>query len=109
MRACRNRSLNYIRRSLSDLEHGAEIADKIYEQYDITDILIREETEVSIQKIIDRLPIKCKLIFNLSRFEELTYNEIAAQLGISSKTVENQISKALKILRDKLYKNQYDS
>ena len=109
IKACRNRSLNHIRRSMAEFEQNSEKADSIYEKYDVTDVLIKEETEVSIHKIIDKLPSKCKIIFNLSRFEELTYNEIASQLGISSKTVENQISKALKILRDKLYKNQYDS
>ncbi len=38
----------------------------------------------------------------MSRFEELKYKEIAEELGLSIKTVENQISKALKILRVKL-------
>ena len=48
------------------------------------------------------LPEKCRTVFYLSRQEELSYKEIATQLGISVKTVENQISKALKILRNEL-------
>jgi RNA polymerase sigma-70 factor (ECF subfamily) len=41
-------------------------------------------------------------VFQLSRFEELKYSEIADQLNISIKTVENQIGKALKIMREQL-------
>jgi RNA polymerase sigma-70 factor (ECF subfamily) len=48
------------------------------------------------------LPEQCRTIFQLSRFEELKYREIAGQLGISEKTVENQMGKALRILRMKL-------
>jgi len=42
------------------------------------------------------------LVFKLSRFEELKYAEIAEQLNISVKTVENQMGKALKIMREQL-------
>jgi RNA polymerase sigma-70 factor (family 1) len=48
---------------------------------------------------IERLPDQCKLIFRMSRIEEMTYREIAESLGLSPKTVENQIGKALKSLR----------
>ncbi|HRI40259.1 MAG TPA: sigma-70 family RNA polymerase sigma factor, partial [Bacteroidia bacterium] len=51
---------------------------------------------------IEKLPEQCRLIFRLSRFEELKYAEIAEQLGISVKTVENQMGKALRILRNEL-------
>jgi RNA polymerase sigma-70 factor (ECF subfamily) len=48
------------------------------------------------------LPEQCRTIFQLSRFDELKYREIADKLGISVKTVENQMGKALKLLRAKL-------
>jgi RNA polymerase sigma-70 factor, ECF subfamily len=51
---------------------------------------------------LHELPEQCRTIFQLSRFEELKYREIAVQMGISEKTVENQMGKALKLLRMKL-------
>ncbi len=62
------------------------------------------------EKILDEvnnLPPRCSEIFKLSRYEGLKYQEIADHLEISVKTVEVQMGKALKVLRDKLsvYKN----
>lgn len=51
---------------------------------------------------ISQLPEKCRLIFNMSRAQYKSYAEIAAELNISEKTVEANITKALKILREKL-------
>jgi RNA polymerase sigma-70 factor (ECF subfamily) len=48
------------------------------------------------------MPEQCRTIFQLSRFEELKYREIADELGLSVKTVENQMGKALRIMRIKL-------
>jgi RNA polymerase sigma-70 factor (ECF subfamily) len=58
-----------------------------------------KQTSAHIQQAIDRLPDKCREIFILSRFEEMTYRQIAATLNISVKTVENQMITALKKLR----------
>lgn len=55
-----------------------------------------------ILKAIDNLPPRCSEIFKLSRFEGLKYQEIAEHLGISIKTVEVQMGKALKTLRHEL-------
>jgi RNA polymerase sigma-70 factor (ECF subfamily) len=57
------------------------------------------ELESKISGIIESLPDRCREIFKLNRFEELKYKEIADKLGISIKTVEVQMSKALKTLR----------
>jgi RNA polymerase sigma-70 factor (ECF subfamily) len=51
---------------------------------------------------IDLLPERCQIAFKLSRYEQLSYADIAKTLDISPKTVENQIGKALKILRKNL-------
>lgn len=65
-------------------------------------MFLHNELNLSIHEAIDGLPPKCRAVFQLSRFEEMTYPEIARQMGISVKTVENQMGKALKILRERL-------
>ena len=60
------------------------------------------ELEIRLQKALEELPEQCRTIFQLSRFEGLKYREIAHRLGLSVKTVENQMGKALRILRGKL-------
>jgi RNA polymerase sigma-70 factor (ECF subfamily) len=65
----------------------------------VRDPLEIEELETSIQKEIDNLPQKCREVFYLSRFQELSHQEIARQLNISLKTVENHMTKALRLLR----------
>lgn len=64
--------------------------------------LAGKETSDRIMFHINNLPPQCKLIFNKSRFEGKKYAEIAAEMGLSVKTVEVQIGKALRILREKL-------
>ncbi|TKC09295.1 RNA polymerase sigma-70 factor [Pedobacter frigoris] len=60
------------------------------------------ELQKKLQEALNELPEHCRTVFQMSRFEDLKYREIAEQLGISIKTVENQMGKALKILRIKL-------
>ncbi|QNK64966.1 RNA polymerase sigma-70 factor [Pedobacter sp. PAMC26386] len=60
------------------------------------------ELESRVHKAMEELPEQCRLIFHMSRFEELKYREIADQLGLSIKTIESQMGKALRIMRLKL-------
>ena len=66
------------------------------------DRITQSDIKQRLEKAIADLPEQCRLIFKMSRFEELKYREIADQLGISIKTVENQMGKALKVLRFKM-------
>ena len=98
-RAARNKTLNFIRDQkikFEQEEQNKEIASTLV---NINQKIEGEELKAIIHKTIDNLPERCGLIFSLSRFEEMSYKEIANQLNISVKTVENQISKALKSLR----------
>jgi RNA polymerase sigma-70 factor (ECF subfamily) len=70
----------------------AVVTDKTEEDKD--DIIIM------INRALALLPPQCLVIFKLSRFGGLTYQQIASELGLSVKTVENQMGKALRILRD---------
>jgi len=94
-----NRSLNVIRdRKKFSSEEVPELAG----EWDASALIESMELEEKIRSAIDSLPEKCREIFELNRFEGLKYAEIAGHLDISVKTVENQMSKALKILREQL-------
>lgn len=67
-----------------------------------SDNLILKELRLKIDSAIMELPEQCRTVFQLSRFDGLKYRDIADKLGISSKTVENHMGKALKLLRTKL-------
>jgi RNA polymerase sigma-70 factor (ECF subfamily) len=56
----------------------------------------------AIEQAIDALPERCRLIFRMHREQQLTYREIARLLGISAKTVDHQMGRALKALRERL-------
>lgn len=96
-----NRSLNVIRdRKKFSSEEVPEVAG----EWDVSAQIESMELEEKIRESIDSLPEKCREIFELNRFSGLKYSEIASKLGISVKTVENQMTKALKILREQLGK-----
>lgn len=61
-----------------------------------------EELVNRLERAMEKIPEKCREIFELNRFEGKRYKEIAEELGLSLKTVENQMGKALKILRKEL-------
>jgi RNA polymerase sigma-70 factor (ECF subfamily) len=69
---------------------------------ELNDQIVEAELDDRINRAIQNLPEKCREIFILCRFDELKYAEIAERLGISIKTVEMQISIALKKLRNEL-------
>lgn len=70
--------------------------------YEHHDELVSKENLQAITAALDSLPPQCKLIFYKSRFEKKKYAAIAQELQLSVKTVEAQIGKALKLLREKL-------
>jgi RNA polymerase sigma-70 factor (ECF subfamily) len=61
-----------------------------------------DELHDKIRLAVDKLPPQCRTIFQMSRYEDLKYPEIAEKLDISVNTIQNQICKALKILREEL-------
>lgn len=97
--AVRNRSLNYIKsRRINFDPEGKEMV--LEDEVSTTQQnLEADELEQFLHKAIDNLPDKARIPFCLNRFEDMTYNEIAEQLGVSVKTVEYQVSKALTSLR----------
>lgn len=67
--------------------------------YESESVFFAKETEIQMAHAISRMPEKRKLVFILSRMEGKSNGEIAKELGISKKTVENHINLALKELR----------
>lgn len=100
-RAVLNKTLNYIRdnRLLPEEDAGKDLEAP---QTDALQQMAASELQEKIDQAVDGLPPRCRMVFVLSRFEELSNAEIAAKLGISAKTVENQMTKALKQLRETL-------
>lgn len=76
-------------------------------EYNIEGILEAKELALELKQIIKKLPERCQQIFMMSRFEHLTNQEIAVQLGLSVQTVKNQISKALSYLRKEMSSDMY--
>jgi RNA polymerase sigma-70 factor (ECF subfamily) len=80
-----------------------DITDMKISTGDKTDsTLMTKELSLHLENALNSLPAKCKAIFVLSRFEEMKNAEIAESLGISIKTVENQITIALRKMRQAL-------
>lgn len=81
-----------------------EVWNTIYNTYSIDDAFIQafeaDETEAIILKAVDKLPEKCREIFLLSRYENLTHQEIANKLQLSQNTIRVQIFRALSYLKE---------
>lgn len=103
-RLCLNK-LREVRKStmlLEQLMRNMEIAGNLSEEQ-----FMAEELEQRVQHLISRLPKQQQLIFNLSREEGLTHNEIAQKLGLSPNTVKNHMVQALKTLKSTLQQSGY--
>lgn len=94
-----NEALGYIRKQkkfkTDDIEAHVDLTDNKSSDH----ILEAKELQSAFEESILKLPNKCRMVFQLSRHEGLSYKEIADQMNISIKTVENQMGKALKMMR----------
>jgi len=98
-----NRSMNFIRDNRKFMAHDtSDLKEDGAGSAGFTDTLEVAELEGRIKTALRRLPEKCREVFELNRFEGRKYAEIADHLNISVKTVETQMSKALKILKEEL-------
>lgn len=106
-RAVRNQALDYLklkvhrqyeRDSLDSVQWNMSHADHFSPMEEMS----FNEVYNHIEGCIKDLPRQCQLIFRLSREEGLRYRDIAEKLEISVKTVETQMSRALKVLRERV-------
>jgi len=102
----RNRCFNYKRYAKSQLRLDncfVELEDEVLDDMGAGDQMDFMELQSLVETAINELPPKCREIFKLSRHNQLSYAEIADELSVSPKTVENQIGIALKRLREKIH------
>ena len=98
----RNRCLNHIKHLQVERKHLDQIAHDPQSTEDLHAKIAETELEYRIFQIVSELPPKCREIFQMSRVKGKKNKEIADLLQISVRTVETQISNALKVLREKL-------
>jgi RNA polymerase sigma-70 factor (ECF subfamily) len=102
-RAVRNGCMNVLKHET--IKDGYRLfieKEDVVNQRSQEDEMIVAELEERIRRAIDLLSLERRKIFIMSRYDGLTYAQIAEKLGISVKTVENQMGKALKFLREEL-------
>mgnify|MGYP003602272963 FL=1 len=101
MYACaRYQVFNHIRRNKDKIH--VELFDDLEKRFQYTTPetqLMHDELVYHINSIVENLPEKCQLVYKLSREEQLSHKAIAERLNISTKTVENHITKALHTIR----------
>lgn len=102
--AVKNQSLNLLKKDerIRWMEDAAEMESLGASAETTMNQVVENDLQRRLQKAMDVIPPKCRQVFQLSRFEGKSYQEIAEILGISVKTVENQMGKALQILRIQL-------
>jgi len=97
-----NEGLGYLRKnkkySIEDIDNQYELSSESTSD----SLQLHNDLQQALDEAMTHLPPKCRTVFSLSRFEGLSYREIGEQMNISIKTVENQMGKALKVMRSLL-------
>lgn len=102
-KSVKNRCLVFIQHQKVKMQYAKYISDDwVNERYDVEEYVNAQELESAIGYTLNGLPDRMRQIFIMSRYENLKYQEIAWKLSVSVKTVEANISKALKIFRKNL-------
>lgn len=102
-RAVHNACLNRIKHLKVRQEHCAHVLHTYDEVEESTsNVVMGNELQQRINVAVEMLPPQCKRVFTLSRYENLTYAQIAAELEVSVKAVDKQMVRALRILREQL-------
>lgn len=109
LHASKNKSLNYIRNVKTRLVIHQKLTDSNKTSMEMPDhIMDGNQLREIINKAIDTLPERCREVYILGKEKNLSYKEISEELGISVKTVEVQMGKALKRLREQLKPYYHD-
>ncbi len=100
-KSCHNQFLQYVRKEKVRIDFLNSVRwEVLFESYDNESQRLHEEKLEKLNSLINELPPRCKEIFVKSKLQKKKYREIASELNISIKTVENQMSKALHFLKE---------
>lgn len=97
--AVRYKVFQRIERTRTHLQLFENIEQRLQNASDTEVQLYQKELQAKVLRIVDYLPEKCQQIYRLSREEQLSHKEIAERLSITTKTVENQLTIALRRIR----------
>ena len=102
-RICANLATDELRRRKRQQDFEVSVAARPTEfAPSAADTIDMREQLSQVYQAVDSLPPKCRRVFVLRKFKDLSYKEIAGIEGISVKTVENQVSRALKLIRQRI-------
>ncbi len=101
-RAAINTALNFLEKNHRTTPWDETLTEQ-YASNSTEEGIAYQETAQKVANALEKLPPKCRVVFSLSRFEEMSYAEIAQHLSISVKAVEKHMGKALKIMRAYVY------
>ncbi len=101
-RSVYHESLNYLKHLKVRDAYQTYAINQMESSNNTPNHLEMSELEDHLDSALKELPERCRTIFQMSRFEELKYQEIADRLELPVKTIENQMGKALRLLRIKL-------
>ncbi len=99
-RAVINKALNAIKAKRLNYQEPEKLPENPHTNQDAQKHLEADDLKKLIHETIDGLPEKCRMVFVLCRLEGMSHKEVSEKLGISTKTIENQMTKALKALRN---------
>lgn len=106
-KAAKNNALDHIRKH----KHETRVEDAFFDDISAEGSFSKDSIEsiqlILVKKAIQTLPPRCREVFTLQKMSGMTYKEIAEDMGISVKTVENQMIKALAMIRE-FYTNHKD-
>jgi RNA polymerase sigma-70 factor (ECF subfamily) len=101
-RAVKNKCLTLINRELLKNQVKQRFASEMLDLFNDSDFYVFDELTQKVEETIELLPESYRIAFELHRFHDKTYQEIATELNVSVKTVDYRIQQALKILRVQL-------
>ncbi len=103
LKSVQNRSIDWLRHTNIKHKYASSVLENpVLSDNETENFVLHSELESSLNTALGNIPVQYAEVFRMSRFEFLNHNEIAKKLGVSVRTVEVRISKALAYLRDEL-------